>query len=455
MAEQRDTDANEQESSADSIQQSISASGKNARITQIANARNVFIQQVGTWWFVAILIAVLGASAFLFFQLRETVPDEMTGDFRIAVAGFEVIGDEEAQDLGAELSQGVFLRLEETFEEIRPDFTVTIWGPDMVGDVSGQDDTERAANAQAIAEGIKADVVVYGLIDASRDLWEISPSFFLADNNLSDAQELTGQHQIGVPFSVAGRDSVIAARINVSNQLSDRARLLALLIEGVAYYSIRDFPLAFEKFTVAAESDAWSEIGGDELVHLLIGNAALKAGDLDRAEEAYERSLEIDEQYARAYAGLGSLAYLRALGPIEKEDGSQVPADVDVALLEESLAYFAEALTAEKQPLLSDISSKVHFGRGQALMMLSFSDPSVAVFPAVLEFEAVIADYGDGANPRIRDLAAEAHARLGLIHAAGGEKDTAIDHYNAAVDLWFDNPEKQRIYRQRLADLGV
>lgn len=447
-------ESKEKELTGDSIRQSINAPGKNARIFQIGQARDIIIQTIGTWWFVPILITMMGGFTFLFFQLRETPPKQMTGDFRIAVAGFQIVGDRDAHELGKDLSNGVYLRMEETFDELKPNFTVMVWGPDLVGEIDGLDEKERAINARMIAENTKADVIVYGVIDATENPWEISPAFYLSDTNLSDAQELTGQHHIGLPFTASVRESLIATRIKISNQMAERTSLLALLVEGIAYYSIRDFSTALDKFRVVSDQNTWSRIGGEELIFLLIGNAALKVNDLELAEEAYKRSLDFDDEYARAYAGLGSLAYLRSLEIVKKDDGSQVPSDVDTDLLTESLNLFDNALEAKNQPELSDIESKVHFGRGQALLMLSFSNPEIAVNPAIPEFDAVIDTYRDGENPRIRDLAAESYARLGLIYAAIGQNEVAAEYYSKAVDLWFDNPEKQRIYQARLAGLS-
>ena len=72
---------------------------------------------------------------------------------------------------------------------------------------------------------------------------------------------------------------------------------------------------------------------------------------------------------------------------------------------------------------------------------------------AIQEFEAVLADFDDGKNPRVREMAAESHARLGLIYALSESLEPAADHYEEAASLLFDHVEQQQLYEKRAAEL--
>jgi tetratricopeptide (TPR) repeat protein len=373
----------------------------------------------------------------------------MTGDMRVAIAAFEVAGPRQNRPLGEDLAQGVYLRMQEELEASSPDFTTTIWSPEQVGTVRGATREKRAAAAARTAADIEADVVVYGLIDTSRPVWTIAPEFYISDQNFTDAQEITGQHEIGEPFAAVGQGSV-ATRIDVSTKMTTRARLVSVITVGLAYYAAQDYPRAQAAFAELERDFNWSEVGGEEVFYLLLGNAAGKSRDLATAERAYRDALAVNPDYSRAYAGLGSVYYARALEPFEASGNA---ADINVALLNESIDHYRQAAVAGARPALSDIPTKVHFGLGQAHLALHLQDANVPVARAIDEFDAVTSAYNDGDNPRIRVLAAEAHARLGLIHDLNGDRDAAIAEYEAAVSLLDDVPDRQQLYEERLREL--
>jgi tetratricopeptide (TPR) repeat protein len=255
---------------------------------------------------------------------------------------------------------------------------------------------------------------------------------------------------MGAPFTATGQGN-IATRIDVSSKLTSRVRLLSVMTIGLAYYAARNFEQSLEIFRELARDSAWESVGGKEVLHLLIGNSAGRINDLALAEQAYLEALQIDPGYSRGYAGLGNVYFIRALEPIrESEDLSKV----DSELIKLSIEAYEKAKTASHQPALSDIPVKVHFGLGQAYLMRSYANENEVVEPAVREFEMVIAYYADGENPRVRELAAESHARLGLIYASMGQKKSAIQEYQMAAALLFDVPERQHLYEERAMELA-
>lgn len=72
---------------------------------------------------------------------------------------------------------------------------------------------------------------------------------------------------------------------------------------------------------------------------------------------------------------------------------------------------------------------------------------------SVKEFEAAIASYDDGNNPRVRELAAESHARLGLIYRLTGDLPRALENYQIAADLLSDIPERQAQFQDRADEI--
>lgn len=439
------------ESITDSIGVSKVGDGSAVAAGRGAKATSVVINFFGGKWqlLVSLLIIILAVAGY--FLWKKLYPEKMTGDFRIAVADFAVVGNPSEANAGTELANGVYLKLNESLSGISKDFTITIWSPDKVGRIEGTTSEERAKSAEEIAKKIGADILVYGLIDMSNSVWQITPEFYVSSNNFYEAEEITGQYQIGETFSLVGQESV-ARRIEMSKKYDTRTQAISKISIGLAYFSLRDYENALKSFQSAEKIPDWEEEQGKEVLYLLIGNAAMKAKDFDVAIVNLSKSLSIDSDYARPLITLGSVYYLQAL---ESFDKTKEPSDIDLNLLDKAIKEFNQALKAKNQPTLSDVSTKAHFGLGQCLFMQSYAGADVPLVNAVDEFQIVISDYGSGENPRVREIAAESHARLGLINDFSGYLSDAAQEYQLAADLLFDNPDRQKQYQKRAHELSA
>ncbi len=420
-------------------------------------------QRVGL---VGLALIVIAGSALLYLGLREVGPDRMTGDFNIAVAPFSLVGDAE-EKAGEDVANSIYGRLRENFEDLDSPI-VHVWGPgepalSPIHVIEGDSAAERAQEVAELAREIDADIVVYGVVDASGQSWQVIPEFFISAQNFRDAAEILGQHSLGGAFTIPGKDRR-ALRITAGDQLTPRAEILSQLAVGLTYYSITGFDRALDQFLQIEASGLLDEGAGSEVVYLLTGNAlaklaqgGLRIQDRDEAEQQeidrllveamdyYQKALAIDGEYARAHLGLANVAYLEYLA-------GGVPEKVSAAV-----SAYRRALAAQNKPALSDVETKVHFGLGQSYLLQDYPDEPAdcqgPARPAVVELQAVIDDYGDGANPRVREMAGEAHALLGLIYNQCGTEHVtrAIQEYETAISLLHDRPERQAFY-QRIVD---
>jgi len=399
----------------------------------------------------ALLIVLVGGAVVAAIRYRQ--PRRMNGDLRIAVAGFTVEGDENQSQAGIDLAERVQQQLQPNLAENENGLIITVWGPrePEVGALSGKGAVQRSAAAAQLAERIQADMIVYGVIDAREDPWQITPEFYLSDQNLNDANEVTGAHAWGVPFSLKGQGGV-SGRLEFSRFISPRIQALTALSIGLAYYAVKDYRAALEVFASPQTHQYWAGQEGQQLLYLLVGNAAGKSGDFERAEQAYRQSLQIDPEYARARIGLAGMYYLRALQPYNQ---SNLPADVDRSLLDTSIADYQQALLAQHQPPQADISAKAHFGLGQCYLMQSYAAGETRFAAAAAELQSVLAAYGDGQNPRLQELAAEAHARLGLIADLSGHPELAAAEYAQAADLTRYDTARHKLYERRAQTLAA
>ncbi len=385
--------------------------------------------------------------------ITSAVSLKMSGDFRVAVAEFTIVGSPENPDLGKELAAGVYQRLEQNYAEVNPDFSITIWGPDKIRGIQGDTTDARLQDATRLTNEIGADILVYGIVDVTQPVWQAMPEFFISSESFYQAAEVNGPERLGAVFNVAGSGET-AHRLEFSSQITPRIEILAPLTIGLAYMSARNYDKAIQQFHSIESMPEWTAYENKEILYLLIGNAALNSYNLNHveqtnltlAEENYLRSLQIDPGYSRALIGLAGTYYLRAQLTFSTSGN---PADIDQAFLEKSILTFQQSASAPNQPVLADIPVKVHFGLGQAYLLEALSGKANSLSAAVVEFSAVVSAYADGANPRVREITAESHARLGLIATMAGNGPGAFKEYNAAADLLFDNPGKQDLYKKR------
>jgi tetratricopeptide (TPR) repeat protein len=377
----------------------------------------------------------------------ELVP--MVGDFRVAIAGFDIVGDIQNKKLGQELAQGVKLRLDQDLKEINPNLIMTIWGPEQVGDIKGKDQDSRAQNAAKLANDINADMVIYGFVDVNQLLWQVVPEFYLKDTSFIQAEEIVGQYEFGSPIAMPGNDN-ITGRVELGEQMTVRSKVLSRIAIGLAYFAIHNYDKSMNYLESTENIPEWTDDQSKKVVYLLIGNAAGKANQIAKAEEYFRESLIKDPNYARAYVGLGSVAYSQALAPYNV---SKNPKDIDLANLEQAITQYHKALQSTDKPPLSDIEIKVHFGLGQCYILLVLSGNEKTFDLAVEEFNQVIKGYNNGENPRVQELASEAHARLGLIYRLSGFSDKALDEYKIALSLAEEYSERWNIYQSEISTL--
>jgi tetratricopeptide (TPR) repeat protein len=419
------------------------------------HGRRRFWKNLSVSAIVSIILVVIGLIADLFgisgFNLRQVLfQEKMTGDFRIAVAGFAEKGVNMQSHLGYELADSVKLHLNENLTEIKPGLIITVWGPDRVGVIYGDTAEARAVEAERIAQRIHADMIVYGLIETNgQGEYTVTPEFYISAENYYEASEITGEHDLGTSFQIVSSSNP-ALRYEFGEQMYTRSKALSIISVGLAYFAIHDYQKALDIFRSAENIDGWQDRQGKQVLYAMIGYAAGKAAKYDLANTALNKAIEIDPNYTRPYIGMANLAYIQALAPFDK---SKDPKDIDLKSLEDCFRYLNMAEQAPKKPPLADIETKIHFSRGQCYWLKTYSAQLPTFDLAVSEFDKVITAYDDGSNPRIQELAGESYARLGLIYDLSGYKELAGHQYQTAAELLKDIPGRYELYKKRANEL--
>jgi tetratricopeptide (TPR) repeat protein len=271
----------------------------------------------------AIALALIALLAILIFPFVEPLwnPSQMTGSFKIAVADFGLLEDGRMQPsaLGADLSQTTFAELSDQYAAVRatdsPIANVAVWhdsqGRDVknvkFGLIEGATSEERADNAAALAERINADMVIYGFLTSEERPEGLALEFYFRSPTVAgEPDTATGLYRLGLPIasSVPVTDEANAAlsRAQISGPLTTRAQAIFWLTQAMTY----DFAGQHEEaLAVLKEADEqltdWDDQEGKEVFYTFMGRAAYYARQIDEAERAAERALEINPDYVNAH----------------------------------------------------------------------------------------------------------------------------------------------------------
>jgi tetratricopeptide (TPR) repeat protein len=208
-------------------------------------------------------------------------------------------------------------------------------GPEVIGRINGDGLGTSYDDAKEISLERNATIVIYGRIEFENGRLQLNPRFYVPPSHISPAQELTGSYRLGQPVNAQNFT-------DAQTELAERARLLALLVDGVTKYLTDDFEGSLASFTEVRRDSSYDTMIGRDVLHMMIGNAnlrlAAKAADacdrrtvlgyIDQAVGEFEDALTTFEQlnqsetiYVRPHSGLAAAYFLRARWQPEENDG--------------------------------------------------------------------------------------------------------------------------------------
>ena len=392
----------------------------------------------------ATTVAVLAVLGVLGVSLRAMTspgssPSVMTGGFNVEVAEFTAVDGQGRSVASAEapaLADSVYRELATTLAVFNTQgLDVQVRGPADNVTVGGRTAEQRARSAESRARKTRADLIVYGTLRLD-DGAALQPEFFLSERTLVGSEELAGQHDMGSALSVPGditRNPVAAALVR--DQLVERAAAFAQFAIGLGYYALDRLPEAFERFGVAADAPSWDQQDGKEVVHLFLGNVALKQRDFAAGLEQYRRALSLNPDYGRALLGIGEATFQLGRGDCEV-------GQVDAPAMETALDSFVRAGSARVQPQISLVPVRAALGRARVHACVTQALVADRTSAAVMEYRTVIDAADRETNEAVRELTAEAYAGLGYMSlprdgAAEPDKQyrAALGQYQRALDL--------------------
>jgi len=417
---------------------------------------------------VAALLSLALLAVWMFSQRpARTMPE---GSFNIAVAQFGAKGETgqpaSSGDARA-LANSVARYLNSQSGQLEPFLRqeVTIWGPEQK--------VRPVADGEAVADratDLNADVLLYGdLRQQNRDIWQLEPAFYLSEEVVSRADELQGEHALGI--GIPYRPNSTAAIRDANTALQVRLKALVQMIVGLSYFTFgtqEGYQQAADVFQEVAADPEWgaAEDGtGQEIVYLFLGSAyqmqlpytedgsAAQSELLQESRAAYQKAIELNAAYPRSYNGLGTVLFHTARPPATDFEAE---CDWDWDLLTDASEAYGQALSApeEAKPVHAYVDRRAQAGLGQIYFWRGHCIPGK--WPGAWDtarnyYDAVVTEYQADPTPFLGNIALVAHTDLGHMaylpaaqQALSGEPLSpdhapllaeAIQHYSQAVEL--------------------
>ncbi len=204
----------------------------------------------------------------------------------------------------------------------------------------------RADTAEKIASDINSDLLLYGYIDTRSNPPQLILNFWIAPQDQYKFEDIQGNTQIGDPIRVVNPND---PGISVQSELKSQSAAVAYIAMGLAQEQLGQSEDALAAFLKAEETAPQSEI-----LQFFIGREYLFLSDLqpdrqeelwDKAEEALQQAISINDQYARSYISLGALYRKRSASLVDAALASGQPLDPQaVQLAEQAIQTYQKVL---------------------------------------------------------------------------------------------------------------
>jgi tetratricopeptide (TPR) repeat protein len=393
-------------------------------------------------------------------------PAPIEGDFKIAIAKpvpLEKVNDPQVDEQISEFQNWYLNELEtqiqRTFDENYQTDQGIILGIRTVPTTVDNLDARHQYYAD-YAQQIKADVVLYGVLDLGPLSAEFSPEFYVAPDYIG-AAEITGPDAFGKAIEIPLSRSNMAWKVAL-DPLRTRIAALSAFMTGLAYFDLGEYDLSRKQFEKLDEdeSNGWATEKGKTFLYLWLGTThffkaleqrnsgldpevvrCLASGedvtDSECARQSYERAIN---DRPRAHIGLGNYwlefsdeppcdRFEKAIEQYEMAmaKAEEAAADHDAQFVETSLATMKtlSQLGLTHARALREGCPEIQTHDEKALVYLQ----GAMDWYEQADAEILLT------NPMLRDLASRSSYWLGLVHKRHSRDDQALEALNQTVEI--------------------
>lgn len=456
--------------------------GDGAQVDQIAVGRNILQAKINIGalvvpvrFLLALLavILVLAVAAWFYF-VPATMPPDTTN---IAVATFgqqDAQGNFQSSAQGQALSQWLYGKLQDEKSGLPENTKLTVWNDDRMTFLDkrvsiGRIDNE--AQAAKLADDLKADMVIFGDLDAGQNPATFVPQFYVRQEK-READELTGAQPLGANLKID--KPVPDLKDFLEQNLQPRAQAVLWFARGIGLDALGEYGKAYQLFCRADVAlPNWSAKQGREILYYFMGREALFAGrsddiaratqDLpksdwgscapfntaadatDAAQQWFEKSKSINADYARGYFGLGQAHAQRANRIVRAKDHARL--NTAQSELAQAIQNFKDALV-RIQPgdtrSLMDLKAHAALGSAHILMGQTFilaneadrSKPIALALPDLQRAEAELEPLTRAIPPDQTRFLAQTFLTLGTARQVRGQAAEILHDVDSAATIF-------------------
>ncbi len=366
---------------------------ENERVIRLIRARKIqrTLVSVAAILGIAVIVVVLTAAGVF-------NPRKMDGIFNIAVAEFGEFGTDGKlieSKAGQLISQWATTYLQ---DELKDDPNILIWPKQMNIFSRTRVSMTDENNAETLAAGINANVLLFGYIDTGQNPPKLVTRFWIAPQSKYKFEDIQGIYEISQPIRIADLED---PGPSIKNELGRQSGAIAWIAMGLSQVQLGNSQDALNAFLEAEKLEPHSEV-----IQFFIGREYLFMSDeqspetrteyWQKAETAFQNAVEINPQYARAYIGLGGV-YLKQSAYL-----------VDTA----------QSANSEMDP--------------QASQLL---DKSIQAYQQALDLKPETKQYGAPIEELTRISLANAYKVKGIINASSGDSPAAIKATEEAISI--------------------
>lgn len=428
-------------------------------------------------------VATIGILILVFYvsglYVHFLTPAKMNGIFNIAVAEIgqmEPDGTSKTipQNGGRLVSGWIANQLK---SQLKDDPNLLVWqdSPEIlrlnvtIGRVDGSTPEELNAAAQAMAARLNAQMVVFGAIDTRQTPARLDLEFWIDPQSGNELTGLQGYYRVATPIDVV---NPAHPGIELQPEINAQASAMAWLALGLSHQHFGQSSQALDAFRKAAEFSPESPA-----VQFFIGRESLFLSDQDpsrqealtaSAQEAFQKAIDLNSQYANAYVGMGSVYFAQAKRIVEAVAEKNPP---DSAIQLATAANFIGkardsyalvlGLPANTKPPGQPIDLTARLGDGTSLRLLGEIEYHLGQFAqgkndleqAARELEGIAPQFKGDTQERFLaqtyQTLATAYQWLGFLAETAGntpnrqaEYNRALQYYDSCIALGQKSPDK-------------
>jgi len=422
-------------------QEFLDASCEIAKKESSLTQRLMLARWVQTLLVVIVLLVILGVNGVF---APHVMPD---GVFNIAVAQFgemDSSGKIHSSKAGQLMSGWAVNYLRDELK--KEDSNLVVWPNESNIFTRTSVPLVQADTAEKTASDLNADLLLYGYIDTRTTPPQLVLNFWVTPQDKYKFEDIQGNTQIGEPIRVVNLDD---PGISVRGDLERQSISVAFIAMGLAQEQLGQTEDALAAFLKAEKSTPQSEV-----VQYFIGREYLFLAEFQpdqqealwqKAEDAYLKAINFNDQYAKAYLGLGSVYIKRSseLLDVAKAAGHAIDPR-SLQFVEQAIQTYQKVLelkpgSGQLENLDADLANlalgNAYRQKGQVLLFQRDVDSALKAFDESIRFLGLAQKAFEASVPAhesYRRYLAQTHEYLGTVYQwQGNAFESKLDYVQA------------------------